>query len=157
MGPGEGATEQEQQLAYQLGRQIAQAGWILLTGGRNRGVMDAVCKGAKSANGLTVGILPSSDRHHLSKAVDIPIVTGMGSARNNINVLSSEVIVACGMGAGTASEVALAIKASKSVILLNASFESQAFFQRLASEQVFVAADVEAAIALIQQLLSTSR
>ncbi|WP_421655126.1 TIGR00725 family protein [Leptothermofonsia sp. ETS-13] len=154
MGPGEGATVQETQAAYQLGKHIALAGWILLTGGRNSGVMDAANQGAKSVNGLTVGILPASDRQHLSKAVDIPILTGMGSARNNINVLSSDVIIACGMGAGTASEVALALKAGKPVILLNPSLESQAFFQQLANNQIFIADEVEEAIALTRQLLS---
>jgi Predicted Rossmann fold nucleotide-binding protein len=58
MGPGESATSTDLENAYQLGQLIAEAGWILLTGGRNVGVMDAANKGAKSANGLTVGILP---------------------------------------------------------------------------------------------------
>ncbi|MCL6432930.1 MAG: TIGR00725 family protein [Leptolyngbyaceae cyanobacterium HOT.MB2.61] len=156
MGPGEGASVQEIQAAYQLGKHIASAGWILLTGGRNSGVMDAASRGAKSVNGLTVGILPASDRQYLSQAVDIPILTGMGSARNNINVLSSDVIIACGMGAGTASEVALALKAGKPVILLNASLESQAFFRQLANKQIFIANEVKEAIALTRQLLSHS-
>ena len=46
----------------------------------------------------------------MSEAVDLPIVTDLGNARNNINVLSSNVVIACGMGLGTASEVALALK-----------------------------------------------
>lgn len=156
MGPGEGATNQEMQAAYQLGRLIAEAGWILLTGGRNSGVMDAASRGAKSAGGLTVGILPSSDRRDLSEAVDIPILTGMGSARNPINVLSSQVVIACGMGAGTASEVALALKAGKPVILLSPSAESQAFFQSLGKGRVYGAEEVAAAIALTHRILSRS-
>ncbi len=71
--------------------------------------------------------------------MDIAIVTDMGSARNNINVLSAHVVVACGMGAGTASEVALAIKAGKPVILLDDNWESMAFFRGLAPELVQVA------------------
>lgn len=153
MGPGEHATESDCQTAYQLGQAIAQCGWILLTGGRNSGVMAAANQGAKSANGLTVGILPTSDRRHLSEAVDIPILTDMGSARNNINVLSSQVVVACGMGAGTASEIALALKAGKPVILLNASVESQVFFQQLAGKQILVAESVVDAIAFIHKQL----
>jgi uncharacterized protein (TIGR00725 family) len=156
MGPGNQASAEELQTAYQLGREIAQAGWVLLTGGRNQGVMDAASRGAKSANGLTVGILPGSDRHGISTAIDIPIFTDLGNARNNINVLSSDVVIACGMGAGTASEVALAIKANKPVILLRVNVESQVFFHRLASKQVFTTENVEGAIALIQQQLRQS-
>jgi uncharacterized protein (TIGR00725 family) len=117
MGPGETATAQDLQNAYELGKNIAQQGWIVLTGGRNIGVMDAASKGAKSVNGLTVGILPGRDHQDVSEAVDIAIFTDMGNARNNINVLSSDVVIACGMGAGTASEVALALKNQKKVIL----------------------------------------
>ncbi len=153
MGLGNQATSEDLQVAYKLGRNIAQSGWVLLTGGRNQGVMDAASRGAKSADGLTVGILPTDDRTHMSAAIDIPIITDMGSARNNINVLSSDVVIACGMGTGTASEVSLALKANKPVILLNVSEESRAFFQGLASQQVFVATNVEGAIALVKQQL----
>jgi uncharacterized protein (TIGR00725 family) len=153
MGPGEGATRQDVEIAWELGRQIGQAGWVLLTGGRNQGVMDAASYGARSAGGLTVGVLPGSDRRNLSAAVDIPIVTGMGNARNAINILSGDVVVACGMGTGTASEVALALKANKPVILLNCDDEARAFFQKLGGKQVFVATDVAMAIAHISQLL----
>ncbi len=153
MGSGEGATEQDIELAYELGRQIALADWILLTGGRDRGVMDAASRGAKSAGGLTVGILPGSDRSHLSSAIDIPILTGMGNARNVINVLSSNVVIACGMGAGTASEVVLALKIGRSVILLNASVESQSFFQSLSKERVMLADGVGEAIEQVRKLI----
>ncbi len=61
MGPGEQATATDLQNAYELGKLIAQQGWVLLTGGRNVGVMDAANQGAKSANGLTVGILPGNN------------------------------------------------------------------------------------------------
>ncbi len=113
MGSGEKATATDIKNAYKLGDLIAQRRWTLLTGGRNVGVMDAVNKGAKSANGLTIGILPRENQKDISEAVDIAIFTDMGNARNNINVLSSDVVIACGMGAGTASEVALALKANK--------------------------------------------
>lgn len=58
MGPGTGASETDRQNAYTLGMLIAQEGWVLLTGGKNVGVMDAASRGAKAANGLIVGILP---------------------------------------------------------------------------------------------------
>lgn len=153
MGPGELATERDQQLAYQLGQQIAQQQWIVLTGGRAVGVMEAASRGAQQAGGLTIGILPGEDASVASTAVEIVIPTGIGHGRNLINVLASQVVVACGMGSGTASEVALALKVGKPVILLNCSAQSQAFFQALAPQQVNIAIDTTSVIEQIQQLL----
>jgi len=156
IGPGEQATEHDLQNAYQLGYLIAQQGWILLTGGRNVGVMEAANQGAKAAQGLTVGILPGNDTSGVSLAVDIAIITDMGNARNNINVLSSDVVIACGMGAGTASEIALAIKSNKPVILLKNDLNSNDFFQKLAPKNIDIAQSVNDAIALTQNILFNS-
>lgn len=153
MGPGEGATPTEITTAYELGRQIALQGWILLTGGRNAGVMHAASQGAKQADGLTIGILPGSEASEVSSAVDIPILTGMSSARNHINILSSQIVIACGMGCGTASEIALALKAAKPVILLNVEPIAQAFFQQLTTVPVHCAVDPTAAIVICVNLL----
>lgn len=153
MGPGTGASEIDRKHAYTLGKLIAQEGWVLLTGGRNVGVMDAASRGAKAANGLIVGILPDESDRGLSDAVDIAIITGMGSARNNINVLSSDVVIACGMGVGTASEVALALKANKPVILLTDHQESQRFFKSLSDNTIFLADSPEAVIQLVKESL----
>ena len=157
MGPGEKATSIDVQNAYELGKVIAQEGWVLLTGGRNVGVMEAANQGAKSANGLTIGILPSEVSKGISEAVDIAIFTDMGNARNNINVLSSDVVIACGMGAGTASEIALALKGNKKVILLTDEEQSKVFFKKLSPENVYVVNGVGEAIAKVQTILSTSR
>ncbi len=146
MGPGITATEIDLDSAYQLGQLIAENGWVLLTGGRASGVMEAANQGAKSVNGLTVGILPNGDLQGASEAIDLAILTDLGHARNAINVLSSDIVIACGMGAGTASEVALAIKNHKMVILLNQTSESQVFFQQLAPQQVMVVQTPEEAI-----------
>lgn len=153
MGPGKGATSADLENAYRLGQLIAQAGWVLLTGGRNIGVMDAASKGAKSANGLTIGILPNHNTDGISEAVDIAIITDMGNARNNINILSAHVIIACGMGAGTASEIALALKQNKPVILLNNSPETHSFFQSLSPHQISSINSPEDAISLIENLI----
>ena len=151
MGPGPGATPRDLDHAYALGRMIAEEGWILLTGGMNIGVMDAASRGAGEAGGLVIGILPTGDRSRASDAVDIPIVTDMGSARNNINVLSSDVVIACGMGPGTASEIALALKAGRKVILLNDMEESRAFFTKLSSSLVFPVSNPAEAINLVKE------
>jgi uncharacterized protein (TIGR00725 family) len=118
MGGGNVSPDQKE-AAFRLGRLIAGKGWILLNGGRNAGVMEASARGAKSANGMTIGILPDSDRQHMSPYIDIPIITGMGNARNCINVLSANVVVACPGGAGTLSEVAIALKVGRQVIMLD--------------------------------------
>lgn len=155
MGPGLSAKEEDLQNAFQLGRLIAKKGWVLLTGGMASGVMDAASKGAKEAGGLVVGILPTENASHASEAVDIPIVSGMGSARNNINVLSSSAVIACGIGPGTASEIALAIKAGKKIALLNNMEESHAFFLKLARGSVLVAKSPEEAISLVEDILAS--
>lgn len=123
---GARVAPQVEQQAYDLGRQIALAGWILLTGGRDAGVMAAATRGAHDAGGLTVGVLPTNDRTGVSPHIDIPIVTGMGDARNVINVLTADVVVAMTGGAGTLSEIALAAKNNRPTILLNVSPETEA-------------------------------
>ena len=118
MGGGSTSPESWQE-AYRLGSLIADQGWILLNGGRNVGIMEASAKGACDSGGITVGILPDETDRQASAYVQIPILTGMGSARNCINVLSSRVVVACQGGAGTFSEIALALKYQRHVILMN--------------------------------------
>lgn len=154
MGPGSTASSADLTNAYQLGEFIAQQGWVLLTGGRKAGVMDAASQGAKAAGGLTVGILPGNSAKSVSEAVDLAIVTGIGEARNNINVLTSDVVIACGIGLGTASEIALALKKDKKVILLSQHQESQQFFLSLAPEQVLIADSPQEAIALAKTILA---
>ena len=153
MGPGHGASEKEIGEAYDLGQLIAQEGWAVLSGGLAVGVMDAVSRGSSKAGGLTIGILPKDRREGMSPAVDIPIVTGMGSARNNINVLSSDVVMVCGVSAGTASEVALAIKADKPVIFLSDDEDCKKFFQKLGGKKVFWAKDPDQAIGMAKEHL----
>ena len=153
MGPGDLATETDLKNADELGKLIAQEGWILLTGGRNVGVMEAASQGAKAAGGLTIGVLPSNHTKNVSDAVDIAIVTDLGNARNNINVLSSDVIIACGIGLGTVSEIALGLKNGKPVMLLSEDRESQQFFKRLSSNLILIAVDTETTIKLIKEIL----
>ena len=154
MGPG-AATPKDLERAYELGKLIAQENWVLLSGGRNAGVMDMVSKGAKSAGGLVIGIIPGGDNKNTSNSVDIAIVTGMGGARNMINVLSSDVVIACGMGAGTASEVAHAIKANKNVILLTDDAEANTFFQKLGKGKVTLAKNPQEAILTAKKIINS--
>ena len=99
-----------------LGELIAHRGWVLLNGGRDAGVMAASAQGASAAGGLVVGILQDTEPVGVAPGVDIAIPTGMGDARNVINVLASHVVVALPGGAGTISEIALALKSGRSVV-----------------------------------------
>ncbi|MBL0700210.1 MAG: TIGR00725 family protein [Desulfosarcina sp.] len=152
MGPGDRARTEDVAAAYKLGRLIAKEEWALLSGGRNAGVMDAASRGAKEAGGLTIGIMPALDKESVSPSVEIPIFTGMGSARNSINVLTSDVVIACGMGIGTASEVALAFKAGKHVVLLNSTVESKKFFKSLGYDALYFADTPKETIRIIKEL-----
>jgi hypothetical protein len=105
-------------MAHELGRLIAQRGWVLVNGGRNVGVMAASARGAKEAGGTVIGILPDATDHRAAADLDVAILTGMGKARNVINVLSSDVVIACPGSVGTLSEVMLALNHDKPVILL---------------------------------------
>lgn len=153
MGPGEGATESDIKTAHELGRLIARQGWVLLTGGRNVGVMDAASRGASEAGGLTIGILPTEDTTGCSPYVDIPITTGMGSARNNINVLTSHLIIACGSGRGTVSEIMLSLKAGKHVIVLNQSHFACKFLEKMAGQSIVIAESPSEALRQAKTLL----
>jgi uncharacterized protein (TIGR00725 family) len=119
IGSGGNIPSKVNEMAEELGRAIASGGAVLITGGRG-GVMEAVCKGAKDSKGLTVGILPGSEED-ANPYLDVLIVTGMGDARNAINVKSANVVIAVHGGAGTLSEIGLSLKAGKKVIALRSS------------------------------------
>jgi uncharacterized protein (TIGR00725 family) len=154
MGPGENATPEQNELAFEMGSAIAKEGWITLTGGRAFGVMDAALHGATEEGGTTIGILPGTDDTGCSPHASIKIFTGLGAARNSINVLTSHVIVVCGMSAGTATEVAMAIKADKRIILVNLDDETVQFFRKLGTYKIAEARGVSEAILLLKNFLS---
>ncbi len=115
---GAAVSDELLQSARTLGGLIAARGWILLNGGRNQGVMAASAAGARAAGGVVIGILPDRDDRHASPDLDVAVCTGLGDARNVINVLTSDVVIACPGGLGTWSEIVLALKNQKRVILL---------------------------------------
>lgn len=105
---GSTATAEEEASAEAVGRALAAAGAVLVCGGRG-GVMAAACRGAKSAGGLTIGILPGSTADEANPFVDVAIVTGMGEARNAIVARTARAVIAVGGGYGTLSEIAYAL------------------------------------------------
>lgn len=153
MGPGTVQDEHLSDTAYQLGHMLAGRGWTVLTGGRPEGVMELAMKGAKQAGGNTIGVLPSAFKQDASSHADWVICTGMGNARNAINVLSSDVVIACGMGSGTLSEVALALKSAKPVILLAQSEQVTKTIRDLDPQLVFEAADLDHCVDIVDRAI----
>jgi len=154
LGPGEGAGQREMDDATLIGELVAKAGWVVLTGGRVAGVMGAAAKGARAAGGLTVGLLPTPDTLGASPAVDVVLATGLGEARNAVVALSSNACVVCGMNAGTASEVALAIRAKKPIVLLRADETTAKFFRSLDADIVRVAMSAGETIEMLRGVLT---
>jgi len=109
---------QEAQLAEAVGRELAKEGAILVCGGLS-GVMEAACKGASSEGGVTIGILPGDSRQAANPYVQIPIVTGIGYARNFAVVKSAQAVIAIGGSYGTLSEIGHALRSGIPVIGLN--------------------------------------
>ena len=111
-------SPQETQLAEEVGRELAKRGVILICGGLG-GVMEAVCKGAQSEGGVTIGILPGESHQAANPYVQIPIVTGIGHARNLAVVKSAQAVIAIGGSYGTLSEIGHALRSGIPVIGLN--------------------------------------
>ena len=155
LGPGEGAGQKEMDDAQLIGEMVAKAGWAVLTGGRVGGVMGAAAKGARAAGGLTVGLLPTPDTLGASPAVDIVLATGLGEAHNAVIALSANACIVCGMNPGTASEVALAIRAKKPVVLVRADEVTAKFFRGLDGD-VHVAMSAGEAIEMLRGVLLSS-
>ncbi|MFA6170325.1 MAG: TIGR00725 family protein [Candidatus Margulisiibacteriota bacterium] len=102
------ASPEIAKLAEEVGVEIGKAGAVLVCGGL-KGVMEHASKGAKSAGGTTIGILPGSKRDDANQYIDYPIVTGIGYARNKLVVKSGHVVIAIGGSHGTLSEMAFAL------------------------------------------------
>jgi len=119
-GPGNvSEADDEWQAAASVGQQLARRDCVVLTGGLG-GIMTAASKGAREAGGITIGILPGTRISSPANSyVDIPVFTGMGEARNAINVKSCDAAIAIGGEYGTLSEIALALKAGCPIVLFN--------------------------------------
>ncbi len=106
---GRKASRKQLKWAEEIGRFIAEYPAILLCGGLG-GVMDSAARGARNAGGITVGILPGSDKTAANSGIGVRIATGMGLARNVIIVGSSDLVFAIGGSHGTLSEMAFALQ-----------------------------------------------
>lgn len=140
--------------AEKLGSLIAENNYILLNGGRNKGIMEASSKGAFEKKGIVIGILPGEDLSQASKFLTIPIRTGIGNARNQINILSSDIVVAFPGGPGTVSEIAFALKMKKHLILFD--FYPGNFIDEFLDKTAFRIDTPEQAIIKIKELIKFS-
>ena len=106
---GSDCSEEEARLAEEVGRELARRGITLVCGGLS-GVMEAACRGARAEGGTTIGILPGNSRGEANPYVDIPIVTGIGYARNAIVVRSAQAAISIDGSFGTLSEIGYALQ-----------------------------------------------
>jgi len=112
---GHDASNDVERLAHDVGKIVAEVGGILVCGGL-LGVMEAACRGAKSAGGLTIGLLPGKDKIDANSFVDIALPTSIGYARNAIVACSADIIVALPGSHGTRSEISYGIVYKRPVI-----------------------------------------
>ena len=105
-------------VAEEVGAELAKQGVVVICGGLG-GVMAAVCKGARAAGGITVGILPGDDRNSANPDVLIPVVTGLGYARNSIVAKSAQAVIAINGSYGTLCEIAHALQDDIPIVGLN--------------------------------------
>jgi uncharacterized protein (TIGR00725 family) len=117
VGSGEATGEQYEQ-AREIGRLIAKRDGIVVCGGLS-GVMEAAARGATEAGGVAIGILPDEDRRRQNEYLSYSVTTGVGQARNLAVVCSGDVVVSVGGGYGTLSELGLAKKVGRPVVVLD--------------------------------------
>lgn len=115
VGSGEGVDRAVLEAAAEVGRGLAGRGVVLFCGGLG-GVMEAACRGASEAGGLTVGLLPGLDRGAANEFVQVAIATGLGEARNALVARAADAVIALGGEYGTLSEIALALAAGTPVV-----------------------------------------
>jgi hypothetical protein len=137
VGPGDDATAEAVADAEVVGGLLAARGWVTLCGGRDAGVMAAAARGAAAVGGIAVGLLPGADRRDAAPALTVALPTGLGEARNAVLVAAADAVVGCGLNPGTASELALALRARRPTALVRPTPEAAAFFAALAGSAPF--------------------
>jgi uncharacterized protein (TIGR00725 family) len=118
IGAGDAPAE-VRALAFEVGREIAAHGAVLVCGGLG-GVMEAAAQGVREAGGHTIGILPGYNRQSANRYIEFAIATGMGEARNAIVIGSADAAVALTGEGGTLAEIGFALKLKRPVVALGA-------------------------------------
>jgi uncharacterized protein (TIGR00725 family) len=121
IGGGE-ADPEVAALAYEVGRELARRGAVVVCGGLG-GVMEAAARGVQEANGVSIGILPDPDRRRANPYLTYTIPTNLGHARNMIIAHAADAVIAVDGSYGTISEAAIALKLGKPVVALGVAWE----------------------------------
>ncbi|WP_144799130.1 TIGR00725 family protein [Halorubrum depositum] len=111
---GSSVSAETAAVAEELGERLANRGHTVVCGGLG-GVMEAVCRGAREADGETIGILPTDRRADANRHVTVPIATGLGHARNALVVMNGDAAVAVDGSHGTLSEIGMALAHGRAV------------------------------------------
>jgi uncharacterized protein (TIGR00725 family) len=117
-----GSGAEHEARAEQVGRLLAEGGATVVTGGLSE-VMEAAARGAKSAGGTTIGILPTESRAGVNEWIDHVVVTGIGHARNLAVVASGDAVIAVGGRYGTLAEIGFALTLGRSVVVLEPGWQ----------------------------------
>jgi uncharacterized protein (TIGR00725 family) len=117
VGPSETATAEQCEVAQEVGRLLASRGCVVVNGGLG-GVMAAAAAGVAEAGGVSIGLLPGIDRSGAAPDLTVAIPTGLGEMRNALIVRSADAVIAVGGSWGTLSEVALAGRTGKAVVVV---------------------------------------
>ena len=112
-----GSGAEHEARAEEVGRLLAERGCVVVTGGLDE-VMAAAARGAKSAGGTTIGILPGESRADANRWIDHAVVTGIGHARNLAVVASGDAVIAVGGSWGTLAEIGFARRLGRPVVVL---------------------------------------
>ena len=143
-------TAEHYALAEEIGRLVAGMGAVLVCGGL-AGAMEAAARGAKEAGGVTLGILPGHDRTQANPYVDFAITTGLGHGRNLAVVSSGDAVIAIGGQFGTLSEIGLAGKVGRPIVILDGWRVSQ----ENGTKGIWYASSPKEAIALVKEALQS--
>jgi uncharacterized protein (TIGR00725 family) len=146
-------TDHSRNIAFEVGKEIARSGSILICGGLG-GVMEAACRGAKENDGLTIGIIPQEEFSFANKFCDIVICTGIGFARDIIVATSADGIIAIGGGVGTMIELGVGyIKNKLMVVVAGSGGVSEMYGGKFLDERkivpLMIAKDAPSAVQMI--------
>jgi uncharacterized protein (TIGR00725 family) len=129
-----GSGTEHEQRAEQVGGLLAERGCTVVTGGLGE-VMAAAARGAKSAGGTTIGILPGENRGAANEWIDHVVVTGIGHARNLAVVATGDAVIAVGGGWGTLAEIGFASRLGRAVVILEPGWQIQGLERASTPEQ----------------------
>jgi uncharacterized protein (TIGR00725 family) len=145
VGPGAEATAEHIADARLAAQTLAGEGIVIVTGGLG-GVMGAAAQGARAANGVSVGLLPGTDRERADPDLTVAIPTGMGELRNGLVVRAADAVLAIGRSAGTLSEIGFAARTGVPVVMVDG--------WNLSDDSMIVASSIGEAIALVLATVS---